>query len=150
MLQSCQGVTEMRFTLLITSRRIGYSCTTVILRAEEWPKWMGPNGDNISTEAIAPSWPASGPREVWTQPVGLGYSSPLALDGKIYLFSQVDRDDTLTTFDAGSGNIVWKQAYAGTTPADAAQSKNPDNELPVVAGDSRYRRRPHLYLRRRR
>ena len=105
---------------------------TVVLRADEWPNWMGPKGDNISTEAIAPSWPASGPREVWQQPVGLGYSSPLGLDGKIYLFSQVGRDDTLAVFDAGSGNIVWKQAYAGTIEAKAAQSKNPENGLPLV------------------
>jgi outer membrane protein assembly factor BamB len=105
---------------------------TAVLRAEEWPKWMGVHGDNISTDAIAPSWPASGPREVWKQPVGLGYSSPLALEGKIYLFNQVGRDDTLTVFDAGSGKILWKQTYAGTIPAEATQSKNPENGLPLV------------------
>jgi len=120
----------MRRTLLL----ITAACLvgTAVLHAEEWPNWMGPKGDNISTEAIAPSWPASGPREVWQQPVGLGYSSPLGLDGKIYLFSQVGRDDTLTVFDAGSGKTVWKQAYAGTIEAKAVQSKNPDNGLPLV------------------
>ena len=119
----------MRSLLLITAACLAAGS---VLRADEWPKWMGPKGDNISREEIAPTWPKDGPRVVWQQSVGLGYSSPLALDGKIYLFTQNGDQDTLTCFDAGSGKLIWKQGYTCTTQGAQPQDKNPDNGLPLV------------------
>ena len=67
------------------------------LRApEEWPHWRGPDGTGISTEKIADSWPEAGPKQLWSQDVGIGFSSPIALDGKIYLFTQKDKTDILS------------------------------------------------------
>ena len=95
---------------------------------------MGPNGDNISTEPIASKWPASGPQKIWEQKVGVGYSSPIALDGKVYLLYQVGAQDTLTAFDANTGNKVWSQAYECGVPADRSgpQDTNPDSGMPLV------------------
>ena len=98
---------------------------------QEWPKWMGPNGDGIVTDAIADSWPANGPPKVWEQNVGLGYSSPIGFEGKIYLFSQKANQDTLTAFDADSGKPLWTQAYDVTTKADGPQAKNTSNGMPL-------------------
>lgn len=83
-----------------------------IAAAEGWPRWMGPDGTGISTETgLAESWPESGPRKLWTQKVGIGYSSPIALDGKVYMFSQIERKDALHAFDAESGKVIWEQSY---------------------------------------
>jgi outer membrane protein assembly factor BamB len=100
--------------------------------AEEWPKWLGPNGNNISSEPIAPAWPADGPKKLWEQSTGYGFSSPIALDGRIYLFHQAGTQDTLTAFDAGSGKQNWSQAYTCGNKADRGNNKNPTNEMPVV------------------
>ena len=100
--------------------------------ADEWPKWLGPNGNNISTEPIASAWPANGPTKLWEQKTGYGYASPLGLDGKIYLFHQVGTQDTLTAFDAGSGKVIWSQAYTCGHTAIQGNDKNPDNDMPVV------------------
>ena len=78
---------------------------------QEWPKWMGPNGDGIATDPIADSWPANGPPKIWEQKVGEGFSSPIALDGKIYLFSQKGSEDALSSFDADSGKPLWSQSH---------------------------------------
>ena len=84
------------------------------LSAEEWPRWRGPHGDGISRETgLAESWPAEGPRKLWTQRVGIGYSSPVAVDGRVYLMTLVDGKDTLTAFDAESGKIIWSNSYDG-------------------------------------
>jgi len=100
--------------------------------AAEWPRWLGPNGNNISTEPIASAWPANGPTKLWEQKTGYGYASPVALDGKIYLFHQVGTQDTLTAFEAGNGRQVWSQGYPCTHAAVQANDKNPDNDMPVV------------------
>lgn len=101
-------------------------------RAEEWPKWLGPKGNNISTEPIAAAWPEGGPKKLWEQKTGYGFASPVALDGKVYLFHQVGTEDTLTAFDAEKGTPLWKQSYPCGNAADQPQSKNPDNQMPVV------------------
>ena len=46
-----------------------------IARAEEWPKWLGPEGTGISHDKIIDHWPGNGPKKLWSQRVGLGFSS---------------------------------------------------------------------------
>src|ERR1700677_3720939 len=80
--------------------------------SDEWPCWRGPRGDGISHDPIADKWPDDGPKKVWEQPVGIGYSSPVAIGGKIYLFATgADGQETLTCFDAESGKPLWSQGY---------------------------------------
>ena len=105
--------------------------TVVSAKSEEWPKWLGPNGNGISTEPIADKWPEGGPAKVWDQKVGLGYSSPIGFDGKVYLFSQDGKQDMLAAFDAGTGKVLWSQSYTVTIPADLGQAKNDENGLPL-------------------
>lgn len=105
--------------------------STLFGASQEWPKWLGPEGNGIATDAIANKWPADGPKKIWEQKVGLGYSSPIALDGKIYLFSQDGAHDTLAAFEADSGKPLWSQSYEVTIKADGAQAKNEDNNLPL-------------------
>lgn len=105
--------------------------STVFGKSQEWPKWLGPEGNGIATDLIGDKWPSDGPKKVWEQKVGLGYSSPIALDGKIYLFSQDGNKDTLAAFEADSGKPHWSQSYEVTIQADGAQAKNTDNNLPL-------------------
>lgn len=117
------------FPLLVTPGLLVAS--TLFAKPDEWPKWLGPNGDGISHETIDDHWPAGGPRKIWEKKVGYGFSSPIGFDGRVYLFSQEGRNDTLTAFDAGTGNVVWSQSYTGTIPADMTQAKNGANGLPL-------------------
>jgi len=100
-------------------------------RSEEWPKWLGPDGTGISTEQIADRWPRNGPKKLWEQKVGYGYSSPIGYQGKVYLFSQDGIKDTLTAFDAENGNVAWSQSYPVTIAAEAGQARNPENPMPL-------------------
>ena len=71
--------------------------------AEDWPKYLGPRGDGISREKLsADHWPRS-PKPLWSKQVGVGHASPVAVDGRVYLFHMVGSQDHLTCFDADSG-----------------------------------------------
>ena len=87
----------------------------VSLSAEDdWPKWCGPRGDCTTTEkGLLDKWPDGGPKELWRQPVGLGFAAPVAVDGKVYLFGTIGGKDTLTCLNADDGNVVWSHKSAG-------------------------------------
>ena len=102
---------------------------TTFHAAEDWPRWRGPRGDAISRETgILDTFPDGGPPLLWVADVGIGYASPIAHAGRVYLFTLNERHEVLTCFDAHSGRILWSDAssdsmwaggYAGTraTPA---------------------------------
>lgn len=86
--------------------------TSGFVAAENWPKWLGPAGTGISAETgIAESWPSDGPKKVWSHDVGIGFSSAVAVDGKVYFFAQKDLNDVLTAFNADTGAVAWTQSY---------------------------------------
>jgi len=107
-----------------TGARAPATFPVTLYPAEDWPRWRGPRGDGISKETnLADKWPADGPPRLWAAEVGLGYSSPVAVNGRVYLFSTAGGKDTLTCFDAATGKILWNvtdevpaftRAYEGT------------------------------------
>jgi outer membrane protein assembly factor BamB len=101
-------------------------------QAEEWPKWLGPDGSGISHETgLMDRWPQTGPAKVWSATVGEGYASPIALDGRVYVFAQEGRNDTLWALDAESGKLLWKQAYEASRSPQQSQGANSENGLAV-------------------
>ena len=71
----------------------------------------------------AESWPSGGPKKLWQKDVGVGFSSPVAVGGKVYVFAMVGPTDTLYCFDAAKGTEVWKKTYQskfeGQMPGDS-------------------------------
>lgn len=114
------------------------------LAAEDWPKWMGPRGDMISRETnLLPEWPEDGPKEVWAKDVGMSHSSPVAREGRIYLFTLTDRaKEVLTAFDAATGEEVWTQSYDRARVPGGGGLKNPDwdgtRATPTIDGNRIY------------
>ena len=79
----------------------------------DWPGIYGPAGNNVSDQkGLLRTWPAEGPKVLWTAPVSPGFGGPAVSDGKVYL---LDRDeqvgDTLRVFDLASGKELWTFAY---------------------------------------
>ena len=111
----------------IAQRKVYEGAATQSLATENWPAWRGPRGDQISREPLPDKLPQGGPRQLWVADVGLGYSSPIAAVGRVYLFSMNQGKEALTAFDANSGKIAWSveggegwtSSYVGTraTPA---------------------------------
>ena len=100
------GATRSR----IAQKKLYEGPATLPADATEWPRWLGPFGDGISRETrLAESWPDGGPPELWSAEVGIGYASPVAARGRVFLFTMSDGAETLTCFDANSGRILWNE-----------------------------------------
>src|SRR5215212_8211177 len=78
----------------ISSRKLYDGPTTLPAGSEDWPRWRGPRGDQITREPLPAAWPAGGPKQLWAADVGLGYSSPVAAAGRVCLFSMNERKET--------------------------------------------------------
>ncbi|HEX8139629.1 MAG TPA: PQQ-binding-like beta-propeller repeat protein [Pyrinomonadaceae bacterium] len=76
--------------------------------ATDWPQWRGPNRDGSLAGFVAPSsWPAS-LKEQWKVAVGVGHSSPLLVDGRVYVFARQGEEEVLRALDAATGKEIWR------------------------------------------
>ena len=125
---------------------VGYSQTadpSAYVAAAEWRQWGGPNR-NFQPEAkgLADTWPESGPKVLWSRPLGLGHSSIVVDNGR--LFTQyrpgkpVSRSgpwearETVIAMDAATGKTLWEHEYP-SEPLNFSQGAGP-HATPLVVG----------------
>src|SRR4029453_1103677 len=86
----CNGSPKTR----IAQKKLYDGPSTMPVNAAEWPKWRGPLGAGLSREPnLADQWPKGGLTELWTADVGVGFASPIAAGGRVYLFSLSDNTE---------------------------------------------------------
>ena len=101
----------MRITRALVMAMVVLSVTSVV--AADWPWIYGPRRDGTSDQkGLLRTWPAEGPKVLWTLPVGVGFGGPAVSGGKVYL---LDRDeqvgDKLRVLDFSTGKELWSFAY---------------------------------------
>lgn len=89
--------------------------SAVSVRAENWPEFRGPTGQGISQASGLPLEWSDTKNVAWKQAVpGLGWSSPVVVEGRVYLTTAIAADDgsndqslSALCLDAGRGDILW-------------------------------------------
>lgn len=80
--------------------------------AADFSHWRGPTrNDHIAEDSgyQAKAWPLKTP--IWKQNVGEGSTSPLVVDGKLYVLGWKQDRDTLHCLEAQTGQSIWTQSY---------------------------------------
>jgi len=92
-----------------------------------WPQWGGPTRDFKAPAArLAATWPAAGPREIWSRSLGEGYSA-IAVDGSSLFTMYRPAQGVMNTIvgkltggadgevvaalDAATGRTLWEHVY---------------------------------------
>ena len=77
--------------------------------ASDWPQYLGPDRNAVSSEkGLKRSWPADGPKVLWTVPLGEGFGAPAVSEGKVYVYDRVaDRENVLRCIDIETGREEW-------------------------------------------
>jgi outer membrane protein assembly factor BamB len=57
------------------------------------------------------AWPEA-LKQQWKVEVGLGYSTPLVVGDRLFLFTRLNEQETMTALDAASGKQLWRTSYA--------------------------------------
>jgi outer membrane protein assembly factor BamB len=79
---------------------------------EDWPRFLGPGGNNISTETnLLNKWPDAGPTLLWEKQVGSGYGAPSVLGRFLVLHHRVKEEEVVEAFDAAKGDPLWRYGY---------------------------------------
>ena len=81
--------------------------------AADWPQFLGPDRSGVSPEThLARSWPAAGPKVLWTIDVGCGYGAAAVRDGEVFILDRVEgKEDLLRCLDLATGKEQWRFAY---------------------------------------
>jgi outer membrane protein assembly factor BamB len=113
--------------------------------AGEWTQWGGPRRNFTSdAKGLATSWPASGPKQLWTRALGEGHSSILVDGSRLYtmyrpvgMLSVVRRsqEEVIVAMDAATGKSVWEHRYpAPTDGLDFEYGAGP-HSTPLIVGN---------------
>ena len=83
--------------------------------ASDWPSWRGTTQNGVSLEAgLISNWSVDGENLIWKADF-IGRSTPIVLNGRVYVIGRVGRDVTeqerVACFDAGTGELLWEQRF---------------------------------------
>jgi outer membrane protein assembly factor BamB len=124
----------MRHTAKLAAIMVVTSMATIF--AADWPSIYGPSRNNTSDQkGLLRSWPAEGPKVLWTVPVNAGFGGPAIKNGQVFLLDRSeDVGDTLRVFDFASGKELWTYAYGAPGAFMFAGSRT----TPTLDGDFVY------------
>ena len=90
--------------------RAGLFTLPLLLSAEDWNRFRGPNGAGVSAHTGFPIEFGAGKNIVWRTPVRPGKSSPILTERHIFLTSYEDEKLYTECFDRATGKRLWEQS----------------------------------------
>jgi outer membrane protein assembly factor BamB len=104
---------------------------------QEWPQWRGPGRDGVVASFKEPgAWPAQLKQE-WQVNVGIGHSSPVVANSKVYVFTRQGEQEVVSCLDLATGRQIWRDACAAPytmNPAATGHGKGPKSTPVLHAG----------------
>jgi outer membrane protein assembly factor BamB len=110
----------------------------LVLQAEDWPQWRGPQRDGTSPEkGLMAEWPKDGPRLMWQRTdIGSGYSTPAVVGDRIYVLSNEGlEDEFVQALDVKDGSRLWKTRLGKAGNPEQKPNYAGSRSTPTVEGD---------------
>lgn len=130
-------MTTMRFVLCLT---IGLSVSGS-LRAENWTRFRGPNGQGISSETNLPTLWSGEKNVVWKASIpGKGWSSPIIFGNRIFMTSATEEGISCRVIcvDKGNGKILWDREVHRQQQGPMRKQNSYATPTPVTDGKKVY------------
>ncbi len=85
------------------------------VRAADWPQFRGPNRDGVWNDTgILKTFPAEGLKIRWRAPVGPGWSSPVVVQGRVFLtdmrLEKPKARERIRCYKESTGKLLWSYA----------------------------------------
>jgi outer membrane protein assembly factor BamB len=108
-----------------------------LVAGEDWTLWGGKNRDFlVNSSGLADSWPAAGPRKLWSRPLGDGYSAIAEEGGVLYTAFRRGAKDVVIALDAATGKTRWEFEYDNPFANAYSEEVGPGPyAMPQVVGD---------------
>lgn len=111
--------------------------------AGHWPEFRGPTGQGIAMERDLPTVWSATTNVAWKVPIpGLGWSSPVLADNRIFLTTAVNSQNVISlralALEARSGTVIWNTEVLAPTPGRAHDKNSHASPTPVLEGERLY------------
>ncbi len=102
----------------------------------DWLQWGGPTRNFVSSsKGLAASWPASGPKQLWTRPLGQGHSSILVSGNTLYTMYSQGEQEVVIALAADTGKTIWEYKYDAPTAGMNYKEGLGPHSTPLLVGD---------------
>ncbi len=106
----------------------------------DWPQFRGVHRDGTSPETgLLGEWPDGGPKEVWRQPIGEGFSAISVVGDRLYTMyaaeSETGAREYAAAFDAATGKELWRVDVGEKHDTEFG---NGPRSTPTIDGDTAY------------
>ncbi|MFO0881422.1 MAG: PQQ-binding-like beta-propeller repeat protein [Gemmataceae bacterium] len=103
--------------------------TMSFLAVGDWPQFRGPHSDGQASHASPPMEWSDTKNVAWKVRIpGMGWSSPVVVQGRIYLTTAVPRGEGLSfralALDARTGKLIWDREVRNIAKAPSIHTKN--------------------------
>ena len=89
----------------------------------------------VESKGLANSWPAEGPRQLWSRKLGEGYSGIAVEEGLLFTLVHRNNQEVVIALDASTGKTIWEYTYAITFLKEMNMDKGVGpHSTPLVAG----------------
>jgi outer membrane protein assembly factor BamB len=79
----------------------------------QWKQWGGPQQDfKVECDGLADEWPDEGPKKLWSQKLGQGYSAIVVDGDRLFTMYREEDQEVVLCLDAKTGKKIWDFKYA--------------------------------------
>ena len=104
--------------------------------AQDWPRYLGPDGAGKVEGEIRTDWKAKAPKELWRKDLGKGCTSFAIAGDKVVVMGNKNDTDIVWCLDAATGKELWTHKYP--EKLDPKLYDGGPNATPTIDGDVVY------------
>ena len=104
--------------------------------AQDWPRYLGPDGAGKVEGKIRTDWAAAKPKELWRMDLGKGCTSFAIAGEKVVVMGNKNDTDIVWCLDAATGKELWTHKYP--EKLDPKLYDGGPNATPTIDGDVVY------------
>jgi outer membrane protein assembly factor BamB len=102
----------------------------------DWSQWGGPSRDFTSpAKGLANAWPQAGPKQIWSRPLGEGYSAIVVNGNTLYTMYSTGEQEVVVALAADSGKTLWEHKYDAVAAGMNYEYGKGPHATPLIVGD---------------
>jgi outer membrane protein assembly factor BamB len=136
-----------------TASLLALLCSCSPLLALDWLQYLGPNGDNTTSELIRTNWSAQPPQELWRRSIGPGFGSMSVRGETVFTLLRRSAQGTdhewCVALNANTGAELWAaelEIADYTQLSGYSQDMDGPRSTPTIDSDRVYVLTSHLKL----